>query len=72
MSIKSTHLITRRTALDILFDRLRDVDNETLADMLEDFPESHFRNYRVVSWSEIKKNDESEFPMQSIKTLNDF
>lgn len=72
MSIKSTHLITRRTALEIMLSKLRDVDNDSLADMLEDFPESHFRNYQIVSWSEIKKNDDEEYPIPSIKSIDQF
>lgn len=71
MSIKSTHYITRETALAVMFSKLQEVDNESLADMLEDFPESHFRNYRIITEDDLEELD--EFGLQkTIKTVNEF
>lgn len=72
MGIKSTYYITRKTALAIMFSRLQAIDNESLADMLEDFPESNLRSYRIVSWKEIEQNDKAEHPIPTIKSINQF
>lgn len=49
MSIKSTHYLSRATALEVLADRGKIISpsNKELEDMLEDLPESHFRNYII-------------------------
>lgn len=72
MGVKNTHFITRETALAIMHSKLQEVPDESLADMLEDFPESHFRNYIIVTQEEIEKDGLKEYPIAKIKTLNDF
>lgn len=48
MGIKTTHDIPRNVAIDIISKKLLgNVSNSELADMLESFPESEFRNYSV-------------------------
>lgn len=72
MSIKSTYLITRETALQIMIMNLQKVEDRELADMLESFPESHFRNYTICTQQEIEEDDKEKWPMRKIKTINDF
>lgn len=71
MSIKTSHYITRATALAVMFSKLQEIDNESLADMLEDFPESHFRNYRIITEEDMKELDEFK-AIRTIKTVNEF
>lgn len=47
MGIKSTYHIDRQTALSIIVGKIAGCTNEQLASMLEEFEESHFRNYIV-------------------------
>lgn len=48
MGIKSTYEVPRSTAIEIISNKLLvSVSNSELADMLEAFPESEFRNYDV-------------------------
>lgn len=72
MGIKSTYLITRETALQVMMTNLQKVENRELEDMLESFPESHFRNYTICTQQEIEEDDKEKWPMRKIKTINDF
>jgi len=47
MGIKSTYDIDRTTAILVIVSKIHSASNEALAEMLEAFPESHFRNYNV-------------------------
>lgn len=50
MGVKSTYEVPRSVAIDIIYRKLlADVSNSELADMLEAFPESEFRNYDVYN-----------------------
>ena len=50
MSVKSTYDVPRSVAIEIIQKKLLgNVSNEELADMLESFPESYFRNYNVFN-----------------------
>lgn len=71
MSVKSTHYITRGIALAVMFSKLQEIDDESLCDMLEDFPESHFRNYRIITEEDMVELDEFE-SVRIIKTVNEF
>lgn len=65
-------MITRQTALSVMYSKLQEIDSESLANMLEDFPESYFRNYQVVDRETMDLDDDEEYPMLKIRTLNDF
>ena len=47
MGIKSTYDIERSTALAVILSKLHECSNEQLANMLEQFDESYFRNYNI-------------------------
>ena len=47
MSIKTTHDISRDLAITIIVSKIHSCTNDQLANMLEEFEESHFRNYFV-------------------------
>lgn len=44
MGIKSTFDISRDTAIEIILNKLESCNNKQLANMLEEFDESYFRN----------------------------
>lgn len=69
MSIKSTHLITREVAMQIVMSKIFSVSDSQLEDMLESFEESYFRNYRIVH--EIEEADEYGSPL-AIRSVNEF
>ena len=47
MGIKSTYDIDRATAIAVIYGNLQGCSNEELADILEAFKQSEFRNYIV-------------------------
>lgn len=47
MSIKTTYDIERETAIAVIISKINNCSNEQLANMLEEFDESYFRNYIV-------------------------
>jgi hypothetical protein len=47
MGIKSTYDIERQTAIAIIVSKINNSTNKELEDILEQFEESHFRNYIV-------------------------
>lgn len=47
MGIKSTYNIDRQTAIAVIVSKINNCTNEQLADILEEFDESYFRNYIV-------------------------
>lgn len=47
MSIKTTHSITREVAMSVISDKLHELTDEHLAEILLGFKESYFRNYAV-------------------------
>ena len=47
MGIKSTYTISRKTAINVILTKVHEATNRQLAMMLEEFEESHFRNYSV-------------------------
>ena len=65
MSIKSTHHISRHTALSIIEAKLNEADDDMLAEILLAFPESEYRNYIVQ-----EKLDKSDTPQ--ITDIYDF
>lgn len=72
MGVRSTHLITRETAIMVMMSRLSKVTDYELAEMLESFPESHFRTYKIVDQSEMDENDKKEWPTKAIKSIENF
>ncbi len=47
MGIKSTHDIDRQTAIAVIVSKIHECSNQQLANILEEFDESYFRNYMV-------------------------
>lgn len=47
MGIKSTYNIDRKTAIAVIVSKINNCTNEQLANILEEFDESYFRNYIV-------------------------
>lgn len=48
MSVKTTHELSRETAISILESKLYDASDEELEEMLEALKESTYRNYSIV------------------------
>ncbi len=71
MEIKTTHYITREIAMQVMFSRLQQAKDEDLADMLESFPESHFRNYQVISSEDMEELSDFE-KVRTIKDVTQF
>lgn len=69
MSIKSTHEITRETAMQVILMKIPTLTDTQLASMLEEFEESYFRNYTIVS--AIDEPDEWGYPL-AIRNINEF
>ena len=69
MSIKTTHDIDRATALTVILNKIMFMTNEQLANILEEFEESYFRNY----WVHDKLPDNiEERSSYVIKDIRDF
>lgn len=66
MSIKTTHDIDRQTAIAVIVSKINTCSNDQLANMLEEFDESYFRNYFVY---DNLPNEDGNFV---IKTVSDF
>ncbi len=64
-------MITREVA-QVMMSKLMSATDESLANMLEEFPESHFRNYCIVTQEELEKEKTAEYRGPIIETLNDF
>jgi len=66
MGYKSSYDIERKTALQVIKSRLNELDNKSLAYILEEFKESYFRNYFVVD-SFSDENEDTQ-----IKSIEEF
>jgi hypothetical protein len=69
MGVRSTYYIKRETAMQILLMKIPILTDEQLANMLEEFPESDYRNYSIVN--EIDEEDEYGYP-RAIRKASDF
>lgn len=67
MGIKRTYDIDRQTAITVIINKVGNCTNEQLANMLEEFDESYFRNYMV---HDQLPGDTDEF--RTIRDLGDF
>ena len=69
MSIKTTYDIDRTTALAVISSKLFYMTNDQLANVLEEFEESYFRNYWVHDKLPEDIEERSSFV---IKDVSDF
>ena len=69
MSIKTTHDIDRQTAIAVIVSKINSCTNDQLANMLEEFDESYFRNYFVYDDLSESNQDDGNYV---IKTVNEF
>lgn len=67
MGIKSTYDIDRETAITVILSKIYQSTNDQLAEMLEVFEESYFRNYNV--YDQLPDNSDND---RIIKNINDF
>lgn len=67
MGIKSTYDIDRQTAISVIVSKLNTCTNEQLANMLEAFEESYFRNYMV--YDQLPDNPDE---YRTIRNLGEF
>lgn len=72
MGVKSTYLIDRELAKQILLSKIMQMTYTELEDALEACKESEFRNYQVKTYREIIENSNKEFPNFSIQTFGEF
>ena len=66
MSIKTTYDIDRNTAIEIILSKIYKCKNEELANILEEFEESYYRNYFVHN-----KLPKEKYQF-TIENINDF
>lgn len=69
MSIKATHDIDRATAISVIINKINECSNDQIANMLEEFDESYFRNYAV---HDVLPDVSSEYEMFTIRNFNEF
>ena len=67
MSIKSTYDIDRQTAIAVIITKIHNCTNKQLANMLEEFDESYFRNYIV--YDQLSEEADIE---RTIKNISEF
>lgn len=73
MGIKSTHLVTRESAIQIIKQKIEEIDSlndEELANLLEEVIHNGFYNFEVVSDEEFKEQMEQEYPLPYIDIYN--
>lgn len=68
MGIKSTYEIDRETTIKVILTKINDCTNGQLANILEEFDESYFRNY-IVRNNIGEYNNESD---RVIRDINEF
>lgn len=68
MGIKSTFDIDRQTAITIIVSKVYSCTNDQLANILEEFEESYFRNYTVCD----KLPDVIDDDCRVIRNINEF
>ena len=61
MSIKSTHRVTRQFAKEVIERKLSNVDDNQLANILEEVIHNGFYNFMIVSEEELAKEKKSEW-----------
>lgn len=67
MSIKTTYDIDRATALTVILSRIYTMTNDQLANVLEEFEESYFRNYSVHDKLPENIEEKSSFVIRDIR-----
>lgn len=72
MGVKTTHIITRELAIEIILCRLTEASDEVIPNMLEDLPESEYRNYTIVTDEELEEDKKSEYPIPRIDFIHKF
>jgi hypothetical protein len=74
MSIKSTHLVTRDFAIEAIIKKQEDLNslnNEDLANLLEETIHNGYYNFCIVSQQEIEDNKTREWPRKYLDDIND-
>ena len=72
MSIKSTHLVTRKFAKKAIALRLMSkLTDDHLAYVLEAVLGNEYYNFEIVSKEKFKKNKEEDYPYLHLDDLND-
>ncbi len=71
MGVKSTHLVTRDVAMQAILSKLYSMDDDRLANVLEEVVDSDFHNFHIVSREEITENLDSEYPSPCIQSVSD-
>lgn len=56
MGVKSTHLITRKVATQIIMQKIFECNDNQLADTLESIVDSPYHNFWIVDEEEFEKN----------------
>lgn len=56
MGVKSTHLITRKVATQIIMQKIFECSDSQLAETLESIVDSPFHNFSIVDEQEFEKN----------------
>lgn len=56
MSVKSTHIITRKVATQVIIQKIFECSDNQLADILESIVDSPFYNFRIVNEEDIEEN----------------
>lgn len=62
MGIKSTHTLTRELAKEIIDKHLSNLNDDSLCNILEQFPQSYDRNYKIIyDWQKTTINSLEDF-----------
>lgn len=56
MGVKSTHLITRKVATQIIMQKIFECDDSQLAETLESIVDSPYYNFWIIDEEEFEKN----------------
>lgn len=72
MGVKTTHIITRELAIRIISSRLVEAGDNAVANMLEQLPESEYRNYTIVTDEELEADKLNKYPSPCIDFIHKF
>ena len=70
MSIKTTHFVTRKFALEAIQHKLEEVSDKQLEGVLEELVASDLHNFSIISEEELEIEKNSEYGCFYIDSLN--
>lgn len=71
MGTRSTHMITRETAMAIVNYILATASDDTLSNILDTAVDSHLHNFSIVSQTQLDENKKSDYPLPYVEKISD-